>query len=408
MSCDIAIVGGSFAGLSVAREISQKCDANLVIIEEHPEIGKPASSSAFTFADTVNQYRLESAVARYYSRVGYYSYLGSTAFFDLGGPKLASLDCTRTCRELVNKSRRGNMEILSGARVIGVARKNGKISINITGRTENTISCGLLIDASGASFLSARFFPFRIPSFYSHPYGFELENCEIPEDFLDQMSLFVGTQVGSGGGWFYPTTRTHCRFGIAEITRTPGFPVDRLEKYYDFAKRNMRPFSKMIENAKPVATEAGSIPAEPMKHLVSDNIMRVGDSAGHATPHFLEGVRPALDFGRLCGSVAAEAYQKRDYTKRFLQKYERLWHKRNKLSYLYLLSAGEVFFSYDDKGIEKTVISSAKARLSPESYLTGLKGEKAFPYALIATRPGVDYLRKFVRFAANDLRWALE
>jgi flavin-dependent dehydrogenase len=136
--------------------------------------------------------------------------------------------------------------------------------------------------------------------------------------------------------------------------------------------------------------------------------MRVGDSAGHATPHFLEGVRPALDFGRLCGSVAAEAYQKRDFTKRILQKYERLWHKRNKLSYLYLLSSGEVFFSYDDNGIEKTVISSARAKLSPESYLTGLKGEKAFPYALIAAKPGFDYLRKFVRFAANNLRWSLE
>jgi digeranylgeranylglycerophospholipid reductase len=408
LSFDIAIVGGSFAGLSAAREVSQKCDARIVIIEEHPAIGEPAPSSAFTFVDTVNQYGLDVAVARYYSRVGHYSYLGSTAFFELGGPKLAALDCTRACREMLKKSKKANMEILSGTRATGVARKNGKISINIAGRAENPISCNLLIDASGASFFSARFFPFRIPCFYSHPYGFELENCEIPEDFLDQMSLFVGTRVGSGGGWFYPITRTRCRFGVAEITRTPDFPVDLLVKYYDFAKQNMRPFSRMIVKAEPCSMEAGTIPAEPMKRLVFDNVMRVGDSAGHATPHFLEGVRPALDFGRLCGSVAAEAYQKRDYTKSFLQKYERLWHKRNKLSYLYLLSSGEVFFSYDDDGIEKTVTRSARARLSSESYLASLKGEKAFPYALIASKPSLDYLRKFVRFVANDLRWSLE
>jgi digeranylgeranylglycerophospholipid reductase len=408
LSFDIAIVGGSFAGLSAAREISQKCNANIVIIEEHPEIGKPAPSSAFTFVDTVNQYGLEKAVARYYSRVGYYSYLGSKAFFELGGHKLATLDTTLACRETLNKSKKTHIEILSGTKAIGIVKKNGKLSINVAGRTEKSVSCDLLIDASGASFLSARFFPFRIPCFYSHPYGFELENCDIPENFLDQMSLFVGTPIGSGGGWFYPVTKTACRFGIAEITRTPNFPADRLVKYYDFAKRNMRPFSRMIKNAKPLVMEAGTIPAEPMKHLVFNNVMRVGDSAGHATPHFLEGVRPALDFGRLCGNVAAEAYQKRDFTERFLQKYERLWHKRNKLSYLYLLSSGEVFFSYDDKGIEKTVINSSRAKLSPESYLAGLKGEKAFPYAFIASKPNFDYLRKFVRFAVNNLRWSLE
>ncbi len=408
MSFDIAIVGGSFAGLSAAREISQKCDANIVIIEENPEIGKPARSSAFTFADTINQYKLDKAVARYYSRVGYYSFFGSKAFFELGGHKLAALDCTGACREMLNKSKKTNIDILSGAKAIGITRKNGKMSIDIAGRTEKPVRCDLLIDASGASFFSARFVPFRIPRFYSQPYGFELENCDIPEDFLDQLSLFVGTSIGSGGGWFYPIAKTVCRFGVAEITRTPNFPIGRLVKYYDFAKQNMRPFSWMIKDAKPRAMEAGTIPAEPMKHLVFDNVMRVGDSAGHATPHFLEGVRPALEFGRLCGSIAAEAYQKRDFTKRFLQKYERLWHKRHKLSYLYLLSSGEVFFSYDDSGIERTVITAARAKLSSGSYLKGLKGEQAFPYALVASKPSFDYLRKFVRFAFHNLRWFLE
>jgi digeranylgeranylglycerophospholipid reductase len=408
LSFDIAIVGGSFAGLSAAREISQECDANVVIIEEHPEIGKPALSSAFTFSETINQYELRKAVARYYSRVGYYSFLGSKAVFELGGGKLATLDCTKTCQEMLNKSKKTNIEILSGTKALGAARRNGKMIIDLAGKTEKPVRCDLLIDASGASFFSARFVPFRIPYFYSQPYGFELENCDIPDDFLDQMSLFVGTSIGSGGGWFYPITETVCKFGVAEITRTPDFPIGQLSEYYDFARQNMRPFSRMIKNAKPRAMEAGTIPAEPMKHLVFDNVMRVGDSAGHATPHFLEGVRPALDSGRLCGSIAAEAYQKGDFTKRFLRKFERMWHKRNKLSYLYLLSSGEVFFSYDDNGIERRVNDTARAKLGSESYLKGLKGERAFPYALVASKLGVEYLRIFVGFASHTLRWLLE
>jgi flavin-dependent dehydrogenase len=165
LSFDIAIVGGSFAGLSAAREISQKCDANVVIIEEHPEIGKPALSSAFTFSETIDQYELREAVARYYSRVGYYSFLGSKAVFELGGGKLATLDCTKTCQEMLNKSKKTNIEILSGTKALGAARRNGKMIIDLAGRTEKPVRCDLLIDASGASFFSARFVPFRIPCF---------------------------------------------------------------------------------------------------------------------------------------------------------------------------------------------------------------------------------------------------
>jgi len=157
----------------------------------------------------------------------------------------------------------------------------------------------------------------------------------------------------------------------------------------------------------PRTMEAGTIPAEPMKHLVSDNVMRVGDSAGHATPHILEGVRPAIEFGRLCGNVAAEAYEKRDFTKTFLQKYEKMWHNRNKLSYLCLLSSAEVFFSYDDTGIEKTVNIAARGKVNSESYLKGLKGQQAFPYTFVA-KPSFEYLRKLVRFVYHNLRWFLE
>jgi flavin-dependent dehydrogenase len=222
------------------------------------------------------------------------------------------------------------------------------------------------------------------------------------------MSLFVGSEIGSGGGWFYPITNSTCRFGVAIITRTPQYPLQRLKKYYEFAKRSMKQYAPMIKEAKPVALESGTIPAEPMKYLVSDNIMRVGDSAGHATPHFLEGVRPALEFGKLCGNFALEAYMESDFSKNFLRRYERAWHESYGLSYLYLLAAAEVFFSYDNKGIEKTLKSSARDKLSPDSYLTGLRGDKAFPYALIATKPGLDYLRKFVRFVSHSISWQLE
>ncbi len=67
LSFDIVIIGGSISGLAAARQISRKCDANILVIEEHNKIGEPANSSAFTFTDFVEKYNLTKAVLKYYN-----------------------------------------------------------------------------------------------------------------------------------------------------------------------------------------------------------------------------------------------------------------------------------------------------------------------------------------------------
>lgn len=408
MNFDIAIVGGGIAGLSAAREISQNCMANIVIIEEDNEIGLPASSSAFTFTDTVDEYALNRAVDKYYTSVGLYSFLGSKAIFELGGPKLAVLDPSRACKEMLLRSNKRHIEIFNGTRAVGLERKEGKVVVDLSGVNEGSIRCDLLIDTSGASFFSSRFVPFRIPEFYSQPFGYELDNCDIPASYLDEISFFVGRSIGTGGGWFYPITKSICRFGVAEITETPIPPIAKLKAYYDFAARNMEPFSEMITEATPRTKEAGTIPAEPMKDLVLDNIMRVGDSSGHATPHMLEGLRPAIESATLCGKIATKAYEKGDFSERMLEEYEKIWHRHNKLSYLYLLSMAEIFFSYDDHRIEKSIKLQRRRRVDPESYLRGLKGAIKFPLNLVTLEPSIENLKILVRFVYHNLRWILE
>ena len=44
--------------------------------------------------------------------------------------------------------------------------------------------------------------------------------------------------------------------------------------------------------------------------LVSDGIILVGDSAGQANPLLLEGIRYAIEFGRLAGEVGARSLSK--------------------------------------------------------------------------------------------------
>lgn len=408
LSFDIVIIGGSISGLAAARQISRKCDANILVIEEHNKIGEPANSSAFTFTDFVEKYNLTKAVLKYYTKVGWYSFLGSKVIFKLGEPKLAVLDYTATCQQILNQSKRDNIEVYTLTKAIDSWRENSKICIRLAGSHEGKVKCDLLIDASGTSFFSAKYFSYRIPRFYSNPYGYELENCDIPQDFVDMICFFVGRTIGTGGGWFYPISRKTARFGIAEITKKPIFPKDKLQKLYKIAKVNMQPFAQIIKNSVPHVKEVGTIPAEPMKKLVLDNIIRIGDAAGHATPHMLEGIRPCMEFATLCGNVTAEAYLKQDFTKHFLRKIERMWQSQNKLLYLYLLSVAEVAFSKDDKILEMNVKAQAKRQNNPEAFLIGLRGLFKFPISLLTLKPDRMYLETLIHFIYHNIRWLVE
>lgn len=404
---DIAVVGGGIAGLSVAREVSQKCDAKIAVVEKRKRIGHPSHSHPFTFVETIRKFGLTEAVERYYSKAGIYSFLGGKVVYEFETPRLATLNYAKTCQELLLKCRTKNLQLFTETKAVGMRKKGTNVMLDLKGQLEGSVECHLVIDASGSSFFSTRFASFRRPRFYSHPYGYQLDDCRIPNNFLDQISFFVGRSIGSGGGWFYPITDKRASFGVAEISNSPFFPFLELEKKYKFAMKNMQPFCSMVCNAVPLERRWGTIPAEPMKKLVADNLMRVGDSAGHATPHILEGIRPTIEFGTLCGSFTVEAFKKEDYSKRFLKKYQISWQAQNKLLYLYLLSIAKAVFSRDDCQQERAISLLAEGNIDPKMYLNHLRGSFGFPYTLL------DNIRKchfktLAKFTYHNINWLVE
>jgi flavin-dependent dehydrogenase len=361
----------------------------------------------------VKDFALEKAVEHYYSRVGFYSFLGSKVIYDLKRSSLAVLNYTRMCQELWNQTETSRIELFTNTRAVKLEKSKERITIHCEGDQKRPITCSLLIDASGSCFLSSKFMKDRIPRFYSNAYGFEMDNCSISEDQLDELSFFMGASIGSGGGWFYPISGQKCRFGIAEIGSKPFASLERLQGKFDFAKKNMMPFSKMISDGQQSSAETGSIPAEPMKRLVSDRIMRVGDAAGHATPHMLEGLRPSIENGRLCASIAAEACQKRDFDRKFLRKYENTWHRKYENMYLFLLSKAEVVFSRDDRSVERSIsMESRNVNKSPDACVRGLRGFFHFPFSLSYQLSQPQSVREncriLARFVYHKARWIFE
>lgn len=330
------IVGGGVAGLSTALPISRKANVTLLLIEKDA-VGDPSKTSPFTFPDIVERFHLSSAVLQKYTRFTYRSPTGVVASFKYEDPPFVTLDYQRACNILLKQiSQKDNVTVSEKTEALDL--KVTRTDLKLTLSNSTSVSCDVLVDASGSSFFVSRKAGNRLPPLYSHPYGEFLEGCEIEDP--EEMCIFSGNKYGNGGGWMYPIDRKTARFGFATVTRSSVYPRDVVERNFREAIRNFYPYNKMLARAQRNRSEFGTIPFGPSKKLVHGQILIAGDAAGQATPWYGEGVRPALESGEMCGETIVEAYQSGRFRIGTLKNYQHLWDAKNRKTYSARTRAG--------------------------------------------------------------------
>lgn len=326
---DVVIIGGGVAGLSTALSICRKADVTLLLAEKSI-VGDPTKTSPFTFPDVVERFHLSDAVLQKYTRFTYRSPTGVAASFEYENPAFVTLDYQKACNSMLNRMRKeGNVRVLEKTEALDL--EVIKTDLKLTLSNSTSVSCNVLVDASGSSFFTSRKLGIRLPTLYSHPYGEFLEGCKIEDP--EEMCIFSGNKYGNGGGWMYPIDRKTVRFGFATVTRSNVYPRDIVERNFKEAIRNFYPYNEMLADAKRKRSEFGTIPFGPLKKFVHGQTLIVGDAAGQATPWYGEGVRAALESGEMCGETIVEAYEKGKLRKRTLKKYQRLWDAKNRKTY---------------------------------------------------------------------------
>ncbi|MDQ3883304.1 MAG: geranylgeranyl reductase, partial [Thermoproteota archaeon] len=83
-----------------------------------------------------------------------------------------------------------------------------------------------------------------------------------------------------------------------------------------------------IGKIQPLELHYGFIPNEGTRRTsIADGLVMVGDSAGQSNPLVLEGIRYAIEFGRLAGEIGANSLS-RNSDRESLLEYERLWRAK--------------------------------------------------------------------------------
>jgi len=282
---DVLVVGGGPAGAVTAR-IAANSGARVLLVEKRSTLEEPAACAGLVSPRTLPVLGASSAcVLRGHRRVSFHA---------PGGPTLSF--CATTDRAVVVDRSRLETELLALAGDAGVVVRLGAAAASWQGGVlrfttalgEEAATGRVLVGADGPDSavaawagLGPRLRPLRAAQ------------AEVVAPESGEIDVFVGRDVAPGFfAWSIPAQRDRLRVGVAvPAPADPALYLDRL-------------LAARFAGCAIASRVEAPIPApDPERAIARDDVLLVGDAAGHVKP--LSG--GGLYFGGLCARLAGRA-----------------------------------------------------------------------------------------------------
>jgi digeranylgeranylglycerophospholipid reductase len=323
MHYDIVVVGGGPAGLSAAYTAS-KLHASTIVLEKDDGVGQFVRTSGVSWIENIKALGIPE---KYYNPIKNYRIISPTDEVNFNGEIARScvLDVRATYQYLASLAIRSGSDLMVRSRVNDVISSSSRIT-GVKAKTpkgELEISSKLVIDASGFCSTVARRAKF-VPQWRRYGIGAEYE-CFCDGVDPNTWILMVGSMYSDGGyAWLFPLSKDRIRIGVG--VGRPESKLDPLKILNELVERRVKPLNE-LSNLQPIELHYGLIPNEGcVRSTIHDGLLLVGDSAGQSNPLILEGIRFAIEFGRLAGEVGVNSLSD-GATAQSLMKYETTWRK---------------------------------------------------------------------------------
>lgn len=322
---DIAIVGGGPAGLSAAYKAS-KLGANVILFEKDESIAHSIRTSGVSWIEDVEKLGISKD---HYNPIKNYCLISPSNEATIRGDSAKScvLNVRTTYQFLAFLAAEAGTEIMVRSNVVNVITdsKNRVLGLKVsTPKGDLVINCKLVIDASGFSSSIARRLR-MVNEWKRYGVGAEYE-CYCEQVDPTTWTLMVGRQYSDVGyAWVFPVSKNRVRIGVG-IGR-PESNVDPMQKLHWIIEKKLKPLDR-LGKIQPIELHYGFIPNEGLRESsVSDGLILVGDSAGQSNPLVLEGIRYAIEFGRLAGEIGTRSLSQ-DCEKASLMEYDHIVRKK--------------------------------------------------------------------------------
>jgi digeranylgeranylglycerophospholipid reductase len=323
---DIAVVGGGPAGLSAAYSAA-KGGAKVILFEKDESIAHSIRTSGVSWISEMERLGIPS---KFYNPIRNYRFISPSNDVLITGNVSEScvLDIRATYQHLAFLAAKEGAQIMVKSNVIDVIKEGHRVA-GVKASTPKGKLCvrsALVIDASGFSTSVGR--KAGVASQWKR-YGVGAEyECYCEGIDSTTWFLMVGQKYSEAGyAWLFPLSTNRVRIGVG--VGRPESKADPLENLHKIIEKRFKPLDEVKEgNIQPIELHYGFIPNEGVRHNSTvDGLMMVGDSAGQSNPLVLEGIRYAIEFGRLAGKVGADSLSQNS-DREFLLEYERSWKAR--------------------------------------------------------------------------------
>ncbi|MFW9799295.1 MAG: geranylgeranyl reductase family protein [Candidatus Thorarchaeota archaeon] len=330
-SYDVAVVGAGPAGCTAARATAER-DLNTVVVERRRQIGVPVQCGEYLptpnemsdlLPDSPRVARLVDVPTRLVtnqcSQLRLISPLGKAFEFRLHSN---IIDRAKFDQHLARQAMDAGAEFKLGTIVLERSQEN-TLSVR-TGSDRYEISAKVVIGADGPRSLISRSIGNRYDNEdrdLSPSLNLVIEGMDCDADTTE---MYFGRQIAPGGySWIIPKSETSANvgFGMRKLFSSPD--VSLQQYLYRFIKANPLVTHRM-RGARITSRVGATIPVGgPVARTFSNNVVLVGDAAGHVMASNGGGICTALAGGHIAGEVVYDHITNHEP----LSRYADIWRK---------------------------------------------------------------------------------
>ncbi len=329
LRCDIAVVGAGPSGSLAARAAAEQ-GADVILLEEHPQVGLPVSCAEGLSLDGLKDAGLEPTEDIVCQRITKARvYAPNKRFLELTSSDWVGYTINRDVFDgaLCEKAVAAGVELMTGTKALGVLWDNGVVS-GVQAEHDGEalkVEAKVVIGADGYASTVRRSAGLGrwYPDFVTCA-QYRLGSLSLDEPNVNEFHL--GSEVAPGAyAWVFPKSAdvANVGLGVRRIHTKP--PITYLKSFIDSDPR--------LTGAKVLLVNGGITPVSGVvDKVVGDGVMLVGDAAGQLIPCTGAGVHAGVVAGRMAGEVAAHALEEGNVSASRLSEYERrfdvVWGKR--------------------------------------------------------------------------------